>query len=162
MSENLLTIDQVAERLQIHPASVRRQLRGGLLRGLKRGKLWRVPESALYEPIPPKGHAAQPRSHRSAPKVAQANAIWAAMLSGDDARRDAAIIALGQVPEAVRSIVMQRSGEVAARYYATPEGEAELADWRALDGEPFHDDLGDYYTEEEEAQFRARREAATL
>ncbi len=156
MAENLLTIDQVAERLQIHPASVRRQLREGSLRGLKRGKLWRVPESALYEPTPLN------HSHRIAPELAQANVIWEAMLSGDDARRDAAIIALGQVPEAVRSIVMQRSGEVAARYYATPEGEAELADWRALDGEPFRDDLGDYYTEEEEAQFRAKREAATV
>lgn len=147
MAENLLTIDQVAERLQIHPASVRRQLREGSLRGLKRGKLWRVPESALYEPAP-------------AHELAQANAIWADMNSGDDARRDQALLTLFNAPEAVQAVVMQRSGEAAARYYTTPEGEAELADWRALDGEPFHDDLGDYYTDEEEAQFRTKREAA--
>jgi excisionase family DNA binding protein len=149
MAESLLTIDQVAKRLQIHPASVRRQLREGSLRGLKRGKLWRVPESALYEPTP-----------RHAPEISQADEIWAAMLSGDAERRNKALMELFHAPEGVRAIVMQRSGEVAARYYVTPEGEAELADWRALDGEPFHDDLGDYYTEEEEAQFRARREAA--
>jgi excisionase family DNA binding protein len=149
MAENLLTIDQVAKRLQIHPASVRRQLREGSLRGLKRGKLWRVPESALYEPAP-----------HQASEIAQADEIWAAMNSGDDARRDAALRALFQAPGNVQAIVMQRSGETAARYYATPEGVAELADWRALDGEPFHDDEGDYYTDEEEAQFRARREAA--
>jgi len=154
MAETLLTIDQVAERLQIHPASVRRQLREGSLRGLKRGKLWRVPESALYEPT------SLTHSQRLAPELAQANAIWEAMLSGDAERRNKALMELFHAPEGVRAIVMQRSGEVAARYYATPEGEAELADWRALDGEPFHDDLGDYYTEEEEAQFRARREAA--
>ena len=84
------------------------------------------------------------------------------MNSGNDARHDQALRTLFNAPDAVQAIVMQRSGEVAARYYATPEGEAELADWRALDGEPFHDDLGDYYTEEEEEQFRAKREAATL
>jgi excisionase family DNA binding protein len=151
MAESLLTIDQVAKRLQIHPASVRRQLREGSLRGLKRGKLWRVPESALYEPTP-----------RHAPEISQADEIWAAMNSGDDARRDAALRALFQAPDNVQAVVMQRSGEAAARYYATPEGDAELADWRALDGEPFHDDEGDYYTEEEEAQFRAKREAATV
>jgi excisionase family DNA binding protein len=151
MAESLLTIDQVAKRLQIHPASVRRQLREGSLRGLKRGKLWRVPESALYEPTP-----------RHAPEIAQADEIWAAMNSGDDARRDAALRALFRAPENVQAVVMQRSGEAAARYYATPEGDAELADWRALDGEPFHDDEGDYYTDEEEAQFRAKREAATV
>ena len=161
MAETLLTIDQVAERLQIHPASVRRQLREGSLRGLKRGKLWRVPESALYEPMPT--HQSENKSSAS-PTLAEANEIWAAMLSGDDKRRDLAIIALGKASPAVRSLVMQRSAEVTERYYATPEGEAELADWRALDGEPFHDDLGDYYTEEEEAQFRvkqAQRETAT-
>jgi excisionase family DNA binding protein len=154
MAETLLTIDQVAERLQIHPASVRRQLREGSLRGLKRGKLWRVPESALYEPT------SLTHSQRVAPELAQANAIWADMNSGDDARRDQALLTLFNAPEAVQAVVMQRSGEASARYYATPEGEAELADWRALDGEPFHDDLGDYYTQEEEAQFRTKREAA--
>lgn len=49
MAETLLTIEEVAKRLQIHLESVRRQLRCGLLRGVKRGTLWRVPESALYE-----------------------------------------------------------------------------------------------------------------
>ena len=34
--------------------------------------------------------------------------------------------------------------KIAERYYATPEGREELADWRAIQGEPFHDDLGDY------------------
>jgi excisionase family DNA binding protein len=142
MADMLLTIDQVAERLQIHPASVRRHLRVGVLRGVKRGKLWRVPESALYEPAPAQGHS-RSRSHRVAPEIIQADDVWANMNSGDDARRDVALRALFQAPEAVQAIVMQRSAEAAARYYATPKGDTELADWRALDGEPFHDDEGD-------------------
>lgn len=89
----------------------------------------------------------------------QAEEIWAAMLSGDDARRDAALIALARAPQDTRAVIAQRSGEAAAVYYATPEGRDELADWRALDGEPFHDDAGDYYSAEEEAQFRAARTA---
>ncbi len=71
---------------------------------------------------------------------AQANAIWADMIGDDDARRDSAIITLAQAPAAVRAIVMQRSAEAAASYYASPKGQAEweeMADWRALDGEDF-------------------------
>jgi excisionase family DNA binding protein len=156
MSEMLLTIEQAAERLQLHPASVRRQVRAGLLRAIKRGRQWRVPASALYESAPCSDRAAKP----PAPEVIQANSIWAEMKSRDATRRNKALMVLFRAPAAVQAIVMQRSADAAARYYATPEGEAELADWRALDGEPFHDDEGDYYTKEEEAEFRAEREAA--
>lgn len=52
MAELLLTVDQTAKRLQLHPVSVRRQLQSGRLRGIKRGKLWRIPESALTETTP--------------------------------------------------------------------------------------------------------------
>jgi excisionase family DNA binding protein len=153
MNESLLTAEQAAERLQLTPYTVRVQLRTGKLRGIKRGRTWRVPESALYE--------ASPQAQINLKRMeAQAEAIWRDMTSGDERQRDAAIKTLAQAPAAVRAVVMQRSAEVAARYYATPEGEAELSDWRALDGEPFHDDAGDYYTAEEEARFRARREAA--
>lgn len=48
--EKLLTISEAAAALRLHPETVRRQLRSGALRGIKRGaKLWRVPESALHE-----------------------------------------------------------------------------------------------------------------
>ena len=47
--EMLLTIEQTAQRLQLHPETVRRQLVRGTLRGVKRGRSWRVPESALAE-----------------------------------------------------------------------------------------------------------------
>lgn len=142
MSENLLTVEQAAQRLQLSPTSVRIHLRGGKLRGLKRGRAWRVPESALFEHAPGRRNGAND-SHT----LTQVDEIWAAMASGDYARRNEAIRTLHHAPEAVRSIVMQRSGEAAERYYATPEGQAELADWRALDGEPFYDDLGDYDSE---------------
>lgn len=49
MAEHFLTIEQAAARLQVHPITVRRHLKSGILRGKKQGKLWRVPESALDE-----------------------------------------------------------------------------------------------------------------
>lgn len=72
-----------------------------------------------------------------------ADAIWRDMTSGDDQKRDAAIAALIYAPGDVQNIVNQRSGEAAAVFYASPEGQAEWedqADWRALDNEPFFDD----------------------
>ena len=50
--EMLLTIEQTAQRLQLHPETIRRQLVRGTLRGIKRGRSWRVPESALAESKP--------------------------------------------------------------------------------------------------------------
>jgi excisionase family DNA binding protein len=52
MQEMLLTVEQAAERLQLKPETIRRQLLRGALRGVKRGRVWRVPESALLEPAP--------------------------------------------------------------------------------------------------------------
>ena len=50
--EMLLTVEQTAQRLQLHPETIRRQLVSGTLRGIKRGRSWRVPESALAETKP--------------------------------------------------------------------------------------------------------------
>lgn len=47
--EMYLTVEQTADRLQMHPVSVRRLLARGELRGVKRGRVWRIPESALGE-----------------------------------------------------------------------------------------------------------------
>ncbi len=49
MPELLLTVEQAAERLQLTPYTIRVQLRARRLRGIKRGRAWRVPESALQE-----------------------------------------------------------------------------------------------------------------
>lgn len=51
---------------------------------------------------------------------------------------NAAIAEIAHAPANVRALVDARSAEAAAAFYASPEGAAELADWRALDGEPFH------------------------
>ncbi len=50
--EMLLTVEQVASRLNLHPVTVREHLSRGILRGIKRGRQWRVPESALGESRP--------------------------------------------------------------------------------------------------------------
>ena len=52
MPEMFYTPEQAAEILRLNPATVRRQLKRGDLRGVKRGRVWRVPESALSEPTP--------------------------------------------------------------------------------------------------------------
>lgn len=162
MTEMFLTVEQAAERLQLSPVTIRRQIKSGVLPGVRRGRVYRIPESALSQSIPPRTPALRtPAPVDALGPLADADYLWAEMASGDQSRGAAARVALARAPVAVREEIMRRSGEVAARFYATPEGQAELADWRALDGEPFHDDAGDYYSPEEEAQFRAEREAAT-
>lgn len=52
--ELLLTVEQAAERLQVRPNTVRQHLSRGLLRGIKRGRQWRIPVSALTEKAPEK------------------------------------------------------------------------------------------------------------
>ena len=42
-----LTVNEAAEILRIHPKTVQRYLRLGKLPGVKLGKAWRVPKSAL-------------------------------------------------------------------------------------------------------------------
>lgn len=143
--EMLLTIEQAATRLQLHPETVRRQIKRGLMRAVKRGRVWRVPESALEEVAPP-----------AATATSDAESIWQQMTSGKAGDHNAAIMKMAGAPAAVRAIIAARSAEAAAVYYATPEGETELADWRAT-SDPIHDDGGDYYTAEEEAEFRAQK-----
>ncbi|HET6381782.1 MAG TPA: hypothetical protein VFJ58_00185 [Armatimonadota bacterium] len=68
----------------------------------------------------------------------QANNLWAE-LTNDRTHNDA-IIALARAPEAVRAIVMRRSVDDAAAFYASPAGHSEseeMEDWRALEGQPF-------------------------
>lgn len=127
--EMLLTVGQTAQRLQLTEKAVRERLKSGRLRGIKSGgRVWRVPESALLEPASQLG-----------PKVVQAEAdrLWA-LLSNLETH-NAAISEIAKAPAKVREILDERSAQVAEAFYATPEGEAELADWRALDGEPFHE-----------------------
>jgi excisionase family DNA binding protein len=85
MSERLLTPEQAAERLQLKTSSVRRQLQRGTLRGIKRGRVWRIPESALSEAMP---------STASTPRDAPIIAVRAALAhplsaSERDAKRQA-------------------------------------------------------------------------
>lgn len=65
--EMLLTLDQAAQRLQLHPETVRRQLVRGALRGIRRGRVWRVPESALAESTPSPTSSWQADAERLAP-----------------------------------------------------------------------------------------------
>lgn len=123
--ELLLTVEQAAERLQLAPFTVRKHLREGRLRGIKRGaKAWRIPESALWE-----------SSVAPANDEAKAARLWARL--SDFATHNAALGEIAAAPVAVRAIIDAKSEIAAAQWYDSPAGQAELSDWRALDGEPF-------------------------
>ena len=122
--EMLLTVEQAAERLQLHPETVRRQLKRGELRAIKRGRVWRVPESALTEVT----------AIVSTPQT-RALEILAALDSGDMKRRNAAIVELAQ-SDAPTSEIVEAAAAKAVEEYDGPDD--DFADWRALDGEPFH------------------------
>ena len=127
--EMLLTVEQTAERLQLSPLTVQRQLKRGALRGIKRGRVWRVPESALLESSHP-----VPFDLPDTPQ-ARAAAILADMQSGNARKRNAAIVMLSRSDAGTRALV-EREVEKSVASYTGPED--DLSDWRALDGQPFH------------------------
>ena len=47
--EKLYSVEEAAEVLRISPLTMVKWLRAGKVRGIKAGRLWRVPESALNE-----------------------------------------------------------------------------------------------------------------
>ena len=127
MPEMFLTVEQTAARLQLSPLTVQRQLKRGALRGVKRGRVWRVPESALGESSPPTdSDGAQQK----------ADAILAEMRSGDRTRRNAALLQLLRADAATRSIVEAVAAHQQENYVGPQQ---DLSDWRALDSEPFVD-----------------------
>lgn len=155
--EMLLTVEQAAARLQLAPFTVRQQLKRGALRGIKRGRVWRIPESALMEPsaslrpaqewkeaaneLAPvyeasiaNGGELTAISQENTPE-ARAKAILAALRSGDKARRNAAIIRLAKSDEQTVEIVTEAAARAVEEWNGPDD---DFADWRALDGEPFH------------------------
>lgn len=120
-----LTVEQTAERLQLSPLTVQRQLKRGALRGVKRGRVWRVPESALGESSPPSV---------STPTQQKAAAILAGMMSGETSQRHAALLQLAGADAPTRAII-ERAGAQQQANYAGPQD--DMSDWLALDTEPF-------------------------
>ncbi len=135
--EMLLTVEQAAERLQLHPETVRRQLKRGELRAIKRGRVWRVPESALGEATPDVYSVTT--QNASTPQT-RAAAILAEFRSGDLTRRNAAIVELARADAATSALV---DAEVSREVEAYDGPDDDFADWHALDGELFHDDDAD-------------------
>lgn len=130
----LLTVEQAAARLQLHPETVRRQLQRGELRAIKRGRVWRVPESALGEATPEAVTANTPQT--------RAAAILAAFDSGDMKRRNAAIIELARSDAATNAIVDAAAAK-AVEEYDGPED--DLSAWRNVDLKPhFPEEAPDY------------------
>lgn len=140
--EMLLTIEQAALRLQLHRDTVRKQLKRGQLRGVKRGRVWRVPESALEEATPVVVSVAMPKAPKPSTPEARAAAIQAALRSGDAKRRNAAIIQLTKSDARTIEIVT----DTAARAVEEWDGpEDDLSQWRNVDLKPhFPEEAPDY------------------
>lgn len=49
MAEKLLTSEQVAQILQVHPFTVHKYLKEGKLKGIKLGRVWRIRESDMEQ-----------------------------------------------------------------------------------------------------------------
>jgi excisionase family DNA binding protein len=69
MEEKLYSVDEVAEILHLHPRTVRRYIREGVLVGQKIGKEWRITRSALNtllgeEHMPEKSAALKDQSEK--------------------------------------------------------------------------------------------------
>jgi len=128
--EMLLTVEQTAERLNLKPVTIQRQLKRGILRGIKRGRQWRVPESALLES---QSIETIPDSAMEATK-----AILGGLHSTDSRTRNAAIVALAKADSLVQKMVEEM---IAEELEHQDEVETDdFADWRAMDSEPFIDD----------------------
>ncbi len=140
--EMLLTVEQAAERLQLHPETVRRQLKRGELRAIKRGRVWRVPESALSEATPDIDKVTTQDERAGNTPQTRAVAILEALDSGDMKRRNAAIIRLAASDAATIEIVTAAAAQ-AVEEWDGPED--DLSQWRALDLKPhFPEEAPDY------------------
>lgn len=85
--ENLLTVEQYATRAQMHPESVRRQIREGRLRAINKGRSYRIPESVLMESIvkaPDWTGAANRMATVYADSIAQGGELTASSTEGGD------------------------------------------------------------------------------
>jgi hypothetical protein len=87
------------------------------------------------------------------PIQATSQSTLAVHFSSDPKTRNAQIRTLLKAPVEVREATMRAAAEAAAAWYDSAEGRAELADWRAIDGEDFHG------FEDEDAEVRAERAA---
>ena len=79
--------------------------------------------------------AAKDRAQSGVPDRALGTANFAELAG----QRQREIRALAMAPAKEREAALNASAQVAAAYYVTPEGAAELADWRGIQGEPFHE-----------------------
>lgn len=123
MSEILLTVEQAATRLQMHPITIRRQIKRGTLKAVRAGRQFRIPESELTRPV-----------ESETPQTRAAH-ILAEMRSGVPSRRLAAIRVLARADAATYELVEAEVQRAEAAYTGPQD---DMSDWRALDCEPFH------------------------
>lgn len=71
--DKILTVNDVAEILQVKPITVREMFRAQRLRGFKIGKAWRIAESTLEEDLAAMSTGESPGKQEAAPRQASSS-----------------------------------------------------------------------------------------
>ena len=61
-----LTVDEAADQLRVHPATIRRMIKGGKLPAVRVGRLWRVDASVTQATLVPQPERAEVVKHSAA------------------------------------------------------------------------------------------------
>jgi excisionase family DNA binding protein len=122
--EKVFTVEEAAEQLRVGTETIRRYTKSGKLKAKKIGRRWLIPASQL--------DSVSESAERPSPKIQFSSGASAAV-------HNRKILELASAPLEVQQAALAAAEDVAARYYGSAQGRAELADWRALDGEDFHD-----------------------
>ena len=138
----MLSIDETASVLSVHPQTVRSMIKRGELAAVKVARHWRISERVLDQiTTAPNEKRAAPPIEASTPQT-RAAAILAALDGTDMKRRNAAIIQLARSDAQTTQIVTDAA---AAAVEAWDGPEDDWSDWQNAGGAPyFPEEAPDY------------------
>lgn len=129
----MLSIDETASVLSVHPQTVRAMIKRGELKAVKVARHWRVSERVIEQITTAPHEQATPISPEASTPQTRASALLAALDGDDMTRRNAAIVELARSDAATSAIVEA----AAARAVAEWDGEEDdFSQWRNVDLKP--------------------------
>ena len=128
----MLSIDETASLLSVHPQTVRSMIKRGELAAVKVARHWRISERVLEQITTAPGEAATRSTPTGTPET-RAAALLAALDGDDMTRRNAAIVELARADAATSAIVET----AAARAVEEWDGEEDdFSQWQNVDLKP--------------------------